>query len=112
MDMRMLFRLEKYRIADIIDQTNNDTVAAIGIPFFMDITKTSRNVRFIPISAGTTAADREAKTKPLLSEINTKAIMIVDGKVPIIPPTLVPYFSAINVIKTTIKADSAKGIII
>jgi hypothetical protein len=111
MDMKILSRSVKYSIEDIIDQTSNDTTAAVGIPFLMVITKASRNVRFIPISAGTTAAEREAKTKPLLNEINTKAITMVDGNVPIIPPTFVPYFSAMTVINTTINADRAKGII-
>ncbi len=35
---------------------------------------------------------------------------IVDGRVPKIPPILVPYRSAINIIKITIKAERIKGI--
>ena len=42
-------------------------------------------------------------------EIKTKAIIIVEGSVPRIPPTFVPYFSAMMVIMMTISADRTNG---
>ena len=38
--------------------------------------------------------------------------MIVVGRVPIIPPIFVPYFSAITVIKITTSADNINGSIV
>jgi hypothetical protein len=66
----------------------------------------------IPISAGTTTTDLDAKSGPLYKAIKTKATIIVDGKDPKIPPVFVPNFSAIIVIIITINADIIKGIIV
>jgi hypothetical protein len=69
----------------------------------------TRNNKFIAISAGTIDADLLAKTSPLFSAIKIKAIIMVEGIVPKMPPTFVPYFSAIIVITITIKADNKNG---
>jgi hypothetical protein len=72
----------------------------------------SRKKMLIPISAGTTAIELEAKVRPLFNAIKTYATIIVDGSVPRIPPTFVPNFSATTVINITTKADIKKGIIV
>lgn len=64
---------------------------------------------FTPISAGTTETDSEAKFGPLFKDMNMKITTMVEGNVPIIPPTFVPNFSAITVIKITIIVDKIKG---
>jgi len=71
--------------------------------------KRNRKIRLMPSSAGTTATDWDAKSTPLFMEIKTKAIIIVEGSVPRIPPTFVPYFSAMMVIMITISADRTNG---
>ena len=69
----------------------------------------TKNNTFIPNSAGITAAASEEKLISWLIAKNMRAITIVDGNVPRIPPIFVPYFSAINIITTTIIADRIKG---
>ena len=64
----------------------------------------------MPSSAGTMDTDCDAKFTPLLNAINRKAITIMCGSVPIIPPIFVPCRSAINVINMTIKVVSINGI--
>lgn len=71
-----------------------------------------RKIRFIPISAGTITTDLVANSIEFVRAIKRKAITIVDGKVPRIPPTFVPYLSAIIVIKTTTNADNMNGTIV
>jgi hypothetical protein len=63
----------------------------------------------IPISAGTTVIDSDAKSTFLLNAIKRNAITIVEGRVPIMPPTFVPYLSAIMVIAMTIDEAIKKG---
>lgn len=60
-------------------------------------------------SAGTTATDCEAKLRSLLREMKIKAITIVEGSVPRIPPILVPNFSATTVMMITIRAEKRNG---
>ena len=60
-------------------------------------------------SAGTTAADCEAKVRSLLREMKMKAMTIVEGSVPRIPPILVPNFSAMTVMMITIRVAKRKG---
>ena len=66
----------------------------------------------IPISAGTTATDLDAKVNPLFNAIKIYATIIVEGSVPSIPPVFVPYFSAISIIKITTAAERKKGRIV
>ena len=87
-------------------------IRAIRIFFFERRAKRRRKIRLIPISAGTTATESEANWKPLSNPMKRKAIMIVDGSVPIMPPVFVPYFSAIIVTKITTRADKIKGMIV
>ena len=64
-----------------------------------------------PISAGTTEIESDAKTVPLFNAMKIYATTTVDGIVPMIPPVLVPYFSAIIVIRITTAAERINGII-
>ena len=63
----------------------------------------------MPNSAGTTAADLEAKSTFWFRAIKINAITIVDGRVPKMPPVFVPYRSAINIIRITIIAERING---
>ncbi len=74
-----------------------------------DRLKINKKIKFIPISAGTTAIESDAKVSPLFSAIKIYATTIVDGRLPKIPPVFVPYFSAINMIIITIDADKING---
>ncbi len=73
---------------------NTHTVSEITMARYVErykrIDKKNRKTTLIPISAGTTATDLEAKYTPLLRAIKKNAITIVDGRVPIMPPTFVP----------------------
>ena len=71
---------------------------------------TIRKTRLIPISAGTIDTDCTANSIEFVIAIKRNAITIVDGRVPKMPPTFVPNFSAMTVIITTISADSINGI--
>ena len=82
---------------------------AVGNFFSESSAKVRRKMRLIPISAGTTATDCAANCVPLVMAMKRKAMMMVDGRVPSTPPVFVPYFSAITVIRITIKADITNG---
>ena len=90
----------------------NDPVNARVVDLWTSIVNMNRKIRFIPISAGTTAAVRETKSVPLFNAIKINAIIMVEGSVPSIPPTFVPYFSAIMVIIITIIAERMNGKIV
>ncbi len=90
----------------------NDPINAKVVDLWTSIVNMNRKIRFIPISAGITAAVREAKSVPLFNAIKMNAIIMVDGSVPSIPPTFVPYFSAIIVMIITIIAERMNGKII
>ena len=90
----------------------NDPVNAKVVDLWTSIVNMNRKIRFIPISAGTTAAVRAAKSVPLFNAIKMNAIIMVEGSVPSIPPIFVPYFSAITVIIITIIAERTNGKIV
>ena len=74
--------------------------------------KMKRKMMLIPSSAGTTAAAFAANCSFSFMAIKRKAMTIVEGRVPSIPPTFVPYRSAIIVIKMTTNAERKNGITI
>ena len=110
--MKILLRFTKYKIKDKIDQVIIETTKAIMVDLWTRMAKQNKKIRLIPSSAGTTAADSDAKSTPLLIVIKMKATTIVDGRVPIIPPVFVPYFSAIYIIIITTNADKINGKIV
>lgn len=63
----------------------------------------------MPISAGTTVTALDANSTSLFNAIKRNAITILEGRVPTIPPTFVPYLSAITVIAMTTQEDIKKG---
>ena len=108
----MFCRLKYHKINDNIVQTVKEQAKAMYIDLLINNTKINRNRRLIPISAGTTATELEAKITPLFNAMKIKATIMVEGKVPKIPPVFVPYFSAITVIIITTKAERTNGIIV
>lgn len=93
-------------------QPSNDPVRAIGVFLGESSAKRRRNMRFIPISAGTMRTDSVVNCTPLSRAIKRKAMMMVEGSVPMTPPVFVPYFSAMMVTRMTTSADVAKGMIV
>lgn len=75
-------------------------------------TKTQRNTKLMPIPAGVTAATSEAKTVPRFNPMNSNAMTIVVGIVPIRPPIFVPYRSATIVISMTTRAEKKKEAVV
>lgn len=102
-------RLLKNNIVERIVQMLKDPIIAAANDRLHNRLNINKKIRLIPISAGTTIADLAANEIELVKAINKNATTIVDGRVPNIPPTFVPYRSAIKVIMTTITADIAKG---
>jgi len=90
----------------------SDPATAIGSFVFERTAKRRRKIRLIPISAGTTATESAANVTPLSRAMNRKAMMMVDGSVPMTPPVFVPYFSAVMVTRMTTSADKTKGMIV
>jgi len=99
----------RYKIVESIVHIIKDPIRAIFIDVYASVTKIKRKNIFIPISNGTIDTACDAKFTPLFIAIKINAIIIVDGKVPSIPPIFVPYFSAIIVMIITISADRING---
>jgi hypothetical protein len=108
-DIHILFKFMIINNTDNIIQIKIEIKNAKITDLKIKIPKIIKNNILIPNSAGITEADSEAKYISLFIDKNTRAITIVEGNVPRIPPIFVPYFSAINIITTTIIADNIKG---
>ena len=111
-DRYILEMLRIYKVVDSIVHMVIDPISAILIDLYESVINNNRKTMFIAISNGTIDTDSDANCTPLLQAIKIYAIMIVDGKVPRIPPVLVPYFSAIIVIIITTNADNMNGKIV
>jgi hypothetical protein len=108
-EIHILFKLMMIINNDSIIQIESEIKNAIITDLKTRIANITKNNMLIPNSAGITDADFEAKFTSLVIAKKTRAITIVDGNVPRIPPIFVPYFSAIAIISTTIIADKIKG---
>lgn len=110
--MKMSSRFIRTRPVDNIAQMLKVPTNASSVDRWIRRANTKRKITFIPSSAGTTTAAFEANVSPFVIPMKRKAITMVDGSVPRIPPALVPYFSAITVMMITTIAERKKGIII
>ena len=108
-ETHILFKLMMIIEYVSIIQTESVMKNAITTDLKTRIANITKNNMLIPNSAGITDADFEAKFISLFIAKKIRAITIVDGNVPRIPPIFVPYFSAIAIIITTIIADKIKG---
>ena len=68
----------------------NEIVKAITVERCTSNANRNRKIMLIPNSAGTTAADRDAKSTSLLMAMKINAMTIVEGRVPRMPPVFVP----------------------
>lgn len=108
-DIKILFKLIKIRKDEKIIQIINELKNARYIDLLINIANIAKKHILIPNSAGIITADSEAKFLLLLIAKKIRAITIVEGSVPRIPPILVPYFSAMNIIIITNIADNTNG---
>ena len=104
--------LKKIRRMESAVQIPNDTRKAIVVERWISNEKTKRNKTLIASSAGMTKAASDATVGPLEKAMKSKAITMVDGSVPMIPPILDPNRSATYMISMTTNADRIKGSII